>query len=389
MHHRKRCYHFKFVVVLGLTICGLAPNAAAHDAKGDHQGHRRNSGFSHVLIVAKGGVRAAMTAANRDSSQTTGQDPMVFSWDEKLTGAFPKEAKEYEPGMHGGFNEDPETGVVYTGIPGYGLCSISPNLQTWQKLGNDERLEANIHGIVFFKHAGRKRIAVAQNNAQRVLILDTKGNVLQELVKPGGGEFNFEEANKYYGNPQAKFAVTDVTYFNGTLYAVTGYSPGDFVLTAREKNGKWSWGELAWGGKGEKPGQFKTAHGIYAHENHIYVANREAHQVVKFTKEGQLVELIKDIPAGSRICNVAYLHDHFFFCPLAKIGDQKSAPVYAHTGEELVSTIIPGELGIPVLNNIHHVWPHYVTSSDGSKQLYLLIHGWNQGKYAVLKHVPK
>ena len=52
---------------------------------------------------------------------------------------------------------------------------------------------------------------------------------------------------------------------------------------------------------------------------------------------------------------------------------------------ELVSTIIPGNLDIPVLNNIHHVWPHYVEAENGSKQLYLLVHGWNKGKYAVLK----
>ena len=31
--------------------------------------------------------------------------------------------------MHGGFNEDPKTGIVYTGITGYGLCAISPDLK--------------------------------------------------------------------------------------------------------------------------------------------------------------------------------------------------------------------------------------------------------------------
>ena len=50
--------------------------------------------------------------------------------------------------MHGGFNEDAKTGIVYTGIPGWGLCSISPDLTTWTKLGDDKRLKGNIHGIV-------------------------------------------------------------------------------------------------------------------------------------------------------------------------------------------------------------------------------------------------
>ena len=56
-----------------------------------------------------------------------------------------------------------------------------------------------------------------------------------------------------------------------------------------ENNGIWSWGNLAWGGKGDNPGQFKTAHGVYAHKNHIYVANRAAGQVVKFTKKGEYI----------------------------------------------------------------------------------------------------
>ena len=39
----------------------------------------------------------------------------------------------------------------------------------------------------------------------------------------------------------------------------------------------------------------------------------------------------------------------------------KTAPIFAHSGERLLSTIEPGELGIPVLKHLHHVWPHYVT----------------------------
>ncbi len=49
----------------------------------------------------------------------TGQGEFIFSWDQELTAAFPKEAHEFEAGMHGSFNEDPETGIVYTGIPVY------------------------------------------------------------------------------------------------------------------------------------------------------------------------------------------------------------------------------------------------------------------------------
>jgi hypothetical protein len=165
-----------------------------------------------------------------------------------------------------------------------------------------------------------------------------------------------------------------------------GYSAGDFVLTIEEKDGSWKWGKLAWGGKGDNPGQFQTAHGIYAHEGYILVANRAAGQIVKFTKDGTFVDMFKDIPAGSLVCNVAYDAGHYFFNALSAIDStQKSAPIYTHTGERLVSTIIPGDLNIPILTNIHDVWPHFVEAADGSKHLYLLVHGWNKGKFAVLK----
>ena len=33
------------------------------------------------------------------------------------------------------------------------------------------------------------------------------------------------------------------------------------------------------------------------------------------------------------------------------------------------------------------MWPHYVPNKDGDgKTLHLLVHGWRDGKFAVLKH---
>lgn len=314
----------------------------------------------------------------------TGQGDFIFSWEQELTAAFPKDAYEFEPGMHGGFNEDPETGIVYTGIPGYGLCSISSDLMTWSTIGNDERLKDNIHGITFFIHKGVKYLAVAQEG-KRVLVLTLDGTIVSEILKPTGTEFKFATANEFFASEDSNFGVTDVTYLKGTIYVAHGYSKGDFVLTIKEKGGVWSWGNLAWGGKGDNPGQFQTAHGVYTHDGHILVANRAAGQVVKFTKKGKFVETFNDIPKGSLVCNVSYKSEHFFMNALSAIGDQKSAPIYVHTGKNLVSTVIPGDLDIPILTNIHQVWPHIVKTEDGSKQLYLLVHGWNKGKFAVLK----
>ena len=100
----------------------------------------------------------------------------------------------------------------------------------------------------------------------------------------------------------------------------------------------------------------------------------------------KFVKTFNDIPEGSLICNVSYKSEHYFLNALSAIGEQKSAPIYVHTGEKLESTVISGDLDIPTLTNIHQVWPHYVVTENGSKKLYLLVHGWDKGKFAVLKH---
>jgi hypothetical protein len=373
----------KLIVILTLLIISSTPKAQENQMSYDHTHHSHEHNHDHADLAYNHEHVKSDDFVPR-AKLVTGQGEFIFSWDEQLTGAFPKDAYEFEPGMHGGFNEDPETGIVYTGIPGYGLCSISPDLTKWATIGTDVRLKDNIHGITFFVHKGVKYLAVAQEG-KRVLVLTLDGTIISEILKPTGSEFKFDVANEFFSSKDSNFGVTDVTYLKGTLYVAHGYSSGDFVMTIKEKGGEWKWGKLAWGGKGDNPGQFQTAHGIYAHEGHILVANRAAGQVVKFTKKGKFIETFNDIPEGSLVCNVSYKSEHFFLNALSAIGDQKSAPIYVHSGEKLLSTVIPGDLDIPVLTNIHQVWPHIIETENGSKQLYLLVHGWNKGKFAVLK----
>ena len=378
-----------FLSILGFS-CAFMLNKDEQDENHDRKEHTHADAHDHAHSHPHEHPHVHENLTNQpntDNKQVklvTGQGDFIFSWEEALTGAFPTDAKEFEPQMHGGFNEDRETGIVYTGIPGYGLCAISPDLKEWTKLGTDERLKDNIHGIVFFVHKGKKQLAVAQEG-KRVLVLNLDGTIVSDILKPIGMEFDFVPANDFYVAENSNFGVTDVTYLDGIIYVAHGYSKGDFVLTIEEKEGSWTWGKLAWGGKGKAPGQFQTAHGIYAHDDHVFVANRAAGQVIKFGKDGRFVEMFSNIPESSLVCNVSYKSEHFFFNALSPIGDMKSAPIYAHTGKDLVSTIIPGDLDIPVLSNIHHVWPHTVKGDNGTMDLYLLVHGWNKGKYAVLK----
>lgn len=64
----------------------------------------------------------AQLEAQYDVQPTTGQGDAVFEWDVGLTKCFPSDAKPFEKDLHGGFNEDADTGIVYTGIPGYDTC---------------------------------------------------------------------------------------------------------------------------------------------------------------------------------------------------------------------------------------------------------------------------
>jgi hypothetical protein len=107
-------------------------------------------------------------------------------------------------------------------------------------------------------------------------------------------------------------------------------------------------------------------------------------------------------PHGARICNVAVAQEHstFVLNALAPIGGcggipstpNRAAPIFMHSGERVVSVLDPGCLGIPVLKHIHHVHPHYIYRGPSEHthppELYLLVHGWRDGKFAVLKHEP-
>ena len=61
------------------------------------------------------------------------------------------------------------------------------------------------------------------------------------ISKPLGTEFQAEHINAYYLErkdvTENVFCCTDVTYLNGTLFVVTGYCEGDFVLTLVEEDG--------------------------------------------------------------------------------------------------------------------------------------------------------
>ena len=164
---------------VGLVAAGGSAAAACHAASGEHHVHGEIASMRRRLERLE-----ADSAARYGVKHTTGQNDAIFCWDEALTAAMPAHARAHEKDMHGGFTEDTTTGKVYTGIPGAGLFELSADLTTWRKLGDDPRLLSNIHGLVVFTHGSETSLALAQNDAERILICSLDGSVKSELTAP-------------------------------------------------------------------------------------------------------------------------------------------------------------------------------------------------------------
>lgn len=117
MHNKTALTVFSVV-----SFLGFSSTITAQNAQHDHTHHaQEHNDLAHHHPHGP----ISSDEIPKQAKLITGQGEFVFSWDQELTAAFPEDAHAFEPGMHGGFNEDPETGIVYTGIPGYGLCAIS------------------------------------------------------------------------------------------------------------------------------------------------------------------------------------------------------------------------------------------------------------------------
>lgn len=66
------------------------------------------------------------------------------------------------------------------------------------RIGDDERLKKKIHEIVFFVHERERFLALAQNNDERLLVVDMHGEVKLELANAHGTEFTLPEVIGYY-----------------------------------------------------------------------------------------------------------------------------------------------------------------------------------------------
>jgi hypothetical protein len=179
-----------------------------------------------------------------------------------------------------------------------------------------------------------------------------------------------------------------VEYLDGVYYVTTGYSNLDYVLTARVTRGKRfeaAWNDLAFGGKGNAPGKFGTAHGITIPPGKVRldIADRPNSRLERFTRYGHYLSSLA-MPAGSLPCDINYLDQQYSVVPTLDGPDtKKGAPIYILDNETLVSTIMPKEdLGLQNFKHIHNA----ALRKIGTK-FYIIAQAWNPGDFSILEQV--
>lgn len=307
------------------------------------------------------------------------------------TGAqLPEEARKVLASAHGGFAVDHRAGKeeTYFALPGAGILRLSADLKQVVPLATaPEMRDTNLHNTKIWYAEGAAFLSFPANDAGRVFTTSLSGELLHTLPPPTAqDEFGLPGVHDYFagGGP---FVPTDVEFLDGLLYVTTGYSSLDTVLTARVTSYRpfmAAWYDLAFGGRGDGPGQFGTGHGITIPPGtkRLDVADRPNGEIDRFTRHGQYLSTLR-LPAGSLPCDIDYLGRYAVIAALDGPDRSKGAPIYLLEDDRLVSTIFPkDDLG---LVNFKHV--HNAVLRQAAGKLYIVAQAWNPGDFAVLEQV--
>lgn len=304
---------------------------------------------------------------------------------------LPAEAQKVLKAAHGGFAVDrrPGRGEVYFALPGAGLVEISADLAKTRLIETPPELrDTNLHNTtIWYAPGGEAYLSFPANQAGRVYTTTLDGRLVDTLRPPeDGADLGHPVANDYFRG-RGNFVPTDVEMLDGLLYVATGYSNLDFVLTARlagTRPPRAVWHDLAFGGKGNGPGEFGTGHGVTVPPGlkRIDVADRPNSEIDRFSRHGQYLGSWK-MPAGSWPCDVDYLGRYAVVGALHGPDRNLGAPIYLFEDERLVSTILPKqELGLANFQHVHNA----VLVERGGK-LYVIAQAWNPGDFAILEQV--
>jgi hypothetical protein len=130
------------------------------------------------------------------SDQVSGQAPFVFTHREDLSN-LPAAAKQYEVNLHGGFAIDARDGYgqIYYGMPACGMMRVDADLQKQTIINVPEELtRLNFHSTKIGEFDGKRRLFLAANNDEQVVVLSLSGEVDFILPRPVFDEYQAQEA---------------------------------------------------------------------------------------------------------------------------------------------------------------------------------------------------
>ena len=304
---------------------------------------------------------------------------------------LPADAQKVLTNAHGGFAVDrrPGKGETYFALPGAGIIQISSDFKSTRMVDTPaEMKDTNLHNTtIWYAPDGAAFLSFPGNQAAAVFTTSLDGKLLNALKTPDGdSDLGHPTANDYFRG-RGSFVPTDVEQLDGTLYATTGYSNLDFVLTARIVSTnplRTAWHDLAFGGRGTGAGQLGTGHGVTVPPGtkRIDVADRPNSEIDRYTRYGQYLSTLK-MPLGSFPCDIDYEGPYAVVGSLHGPDRSKGAPIYILENDQLVSTIMPKEdLG---LANFQHI--HNAVLRQYNNKLYVIAQAWNPGDFAILEQV--
>jgi len=399
---------------VSIIIC-IATMLLAHMDALAHPGHLEGEGVQGApedTAIREFTLALNVNAEVADSDATSGQGDLKFRLlytSDLLPGLVASVLEQ----AHGGFAVDRREGrgEIYFALPEAGIIQIGRDFKMIRMLNSPREIRAtNMHDTaIWYDEKGNGYLTFPANNVGKVYTTTMDGMMKSTLDAPSADlSFSAEKVGAYFKEGGA-FVPTDVEYIDGTFFVTTGYSELDFVLTAgvsitdpppapagggrrrgfgrrgpQGPNVSATWNSLAFGGKGEGPGEFGTGHGITLEPNGetLAVADRPNSEIERYSLSGKHLGKIS-LPEGAWPCDIDYEAGYAVVGCFHGPNRSKGAPIYLLKDDKVVSTIMPKEdLGLEKFQHVHNA---VIVQREG--RLYIVAQAWNPGDFAILEQV--
>ena len=306
---------------------------------------------------------------------------------------FPTEVVAAIDKAHGGFDVDRREGKgeTYFALPNVGIIQISADLKTTRLIETPAALKkANAHYVTVWTlpdELGTTYISFPANDVGKVFTTTLDGKLVHTLEAPDAmTDFKHPAVNTYFREGR-KFVPTGIEFIFPKFYVTTGYSDLDYILGAQLTSLEpleASWYPLAFGGKGDEPGQFGTGHHITVPDgtNRLDASDRANAEIERYSPDGTYLETLPLIK-GSFPCSIDYEAGYAVVACLYGPNKEKGAPLYILEGNNLVSTVmLKEELGVETFQHLHGA---VIRKIDG--KFYIIAQSWNPGDIVILEQV--